>query len=285
MDMLNYMMARKTAGGGGGDITTQSLSVSANGQYVAPSGKAYTPVNVNVQPTLQSKTATANGTVTPDQGYDGLSSVSVNVTPSLSALSVTSNGTYTPSGYDGYSQVTVDVQGGGGDHDAEDGIIQGTISGTYVNSRLSMIRVEAFINCNKLSAVDIRPSNLVSVLNSAFKNCSRMKSVTLNTNYLGDQAFEACYALNTVSLNFGSSMVINTSAFKSCRSLLSLYLYGPSVALLTNSNAFSSTPIAGYTASTGGAYGSIYVPASLVSGYLERTNWAYFSDRFVAIDE
>jgi hypothetical protein len=39
----------------------------------------YNPVTVDVQPNLQSKTATENGTVTPDTGYDGLSSVVVNV--------------------------------------------------------------------------------------------------------------------------------------------------------------------------------------------------------------
>lgn len=34
--------------GGGGDITTQALTVTANGTYNAPLGKAYTPVTVNV---------------------------------------------------------------------------------------------------------------------------------------------------------------------------------------------------------------------------------------------
>ena len=72
-------IAKAAGGGGGGDITTQSLSVTANGQYTAPSGKAYTPVSVDVQPTLQQKTATENGVVTPDTGYDGLSQVTVNV--------------------------------------------------------------------------------------------------------------------------------------------------------------------------------------------------------------
>ena len=37
-----------TGGGGGGDITVESLSVTQNGTYTAPTGKAYSPVTVNV---------------------------------------------------------------------------------------------------------------------------------------------------------------------------------------------------------------------------------------------
>ena len=36
------------SGGGGGDITVESLPVTENGTYTAPSGKAYSPVTVNV---------------------------------------------------------------------------------------------------------------------------------------------------------------------------------------------------------------------------------------------
>mgnify|MGYP003295134341 CR=1 FL=1 len=70
----------KITGTASGGISVSPLNVSANGTYTAPSGQAYSPVTVNVptpSPRLQSKTATANGTVSPDAGYDGLSSVTV----------------------------------------------------------------------------------------------------------------------------------------------------------------------------------------------------------------
>ena len=74
----------------------------------------YASANVNVQPTLQTKTASANGDVEPDSGYDGLSKVTVNVQPNLQSKTATQNGTVTPdSGYDGLSSVVVEVEGGG----------------------------------------------------------------------------------------------------------------------------------------------------------------------------
>lgn len=41
-------IARNGGGGGGGDITVVSKSIGANGTYTAPSGKAYSPVTVDV---------------------------------------------------------------------------------------------------------------------------------------------------------------------------------------------------------------------------------------------
>lgn len=58
MDILSYILGLKTSGGGGGGIATETLRVTENGTYTAESGKAYTPVVVNV-PTLDTSDATA----------------------------------------------------------------------------------------------------------------------------------------------------------------------------------------------------------------------------------
>lgn len=103
-------------------LQNKSVSVTNNGtQYVNPDaqydGLQSVTLNVNVQPTLQSKTATSNGLVEPDSGYDGLSSVNVNVPSSAPNLqnktvSITDNGTEQvtcDSDYDGLDTVTIET--------------------------------------------------------------------------------------------------------------------------------------------------------------------------------
>lgn len=47
-DFLLGFGAGKAAGGGGGDVTVQEKNITSNGTYIAPAGKAFSPVHVNV---------------------------------------------------------------------------------------------------------------------------------------------------------------------------------------------------------------------------------------------
>lgn len=103
-----------TANGNGQDVTGYAaVDVSVPNSYTASDeGKV---VNNSALVAQTSATYTNNGT------YDTTlkNSVTVSVpsqTPVINPLSVTENGTYTaPTGVDGYSPVTVNVQGGGGE--------------------------------------------------------------------------------------------------------------------------------------------------------------------------
>ena len=70
--------------GGGSEPVIESLSITENGTYNAPSGvDGYNPIEVDVSPNLTSISITANGTYTPESPIEGYSAVVVNVPPSL----------------------------------------------------------------------------------------------------------------------------------------------------------------------------------------------------------
>lgn len=114
-DLLLYKgVTGDSGGGGGGEISTQSLNVSANGTYRAPTGKAYTPVNVNVPNTyaasdegkvvsngaLVSQTAheevTANGTIDTTLNNSVTVNVPTGSTPTgTKTINISANGTTT----------------------------------------------------------------------------------------------------------------------------------------------------------------------------------------------
>lgn len=78
MDYFDILLAKKLSGGGGGEITVEGLNVEENGTYTAPTGKAYSPVVVNLP--LDEKTITANGEyLASADDLKGYSKVTVNV--------------------------------------------------------------------------------------------------------------------------------------------------------------------------------------------------------------
>ena len=138
----------------------------------------------------------------------------------------------------------------------------------------------AFARCYSLTTVNFPVCT--SIRDDAFAYCSSLTTISFPAcTTIGDDAFAYCSSLTTV--NFPVCTSIGRSAFQKCYNLTSLYLTGSTICTLSNSNAFSSTPIGGYSASAG-KFGTIYVPASLLTAYQTATNWTYFSSRFSAIE-
>ena len=137
----------------------------------------------------------------------------------------------------------------------------------------------AFSRCYTLTTVSFPVCTTIG--NYAFYNCTSLATASFPVcTTISSNAFANCNALATA--NFPECTSIGSYAFEFCFNLKSLYLTGSSICTLSASNAFTSTPIGGYSTSAG-TYGSIYVPASLLTSYKTATNWTYFSSRFVGI--
>jgi hypothetical protein len=95
-------------------------------------------------------------------------------------------------------------------------------------------------------------------------------------------AFQGCSPLQTVYLSEIRS--IGAGAFASCHNLISLYILGSRVPTVGSSNAFSSTPIGGYSTSAG-RFGSVFVLPSMYSAFISADFWSTISSRIVSYVE
>ena len=278
IDLYNLVISAKLqkGGGGGGDIDVDSLTVTENGTYSASSGHAFDPVVVSV-PTGVFPSGTKDIASNGIYDVESFKSASVNVPQPSGTSSITANGIYDITNF---ASVDVNVSGGGGDHDAEDGIIQRTISGAYTNSRATKIGSFAFCGCGNLT--DANFPNVTTISSNAFIGCGRLSEVSFpNVKTISSNAFSGCYSLPTVS--FPSVSTIGNSAFYGCEKLMSLYFLASSVVSLTGTSTFINTPLAKSTYT--GSFGSIYVPASLVDSYKSATRWSTYADRITSYVE
>ena len=167
--------------------------------------------------------------------------------------------------------------------------------------KATTIANNAFAYCSSLTTASFPKATTIG--STAFAYCSSLTTASFpKATTIGSSAFNGCYSLTTAifpaattinssafaycsrltTVSFPKATTIGSTAFSKCYNLKSLYLIGSSLCKLSNSNAFSSTPIGGYSTSAK-TYGSIYVPASLLASYKAATNWTYFSSRFVGI--
>ena len=172
---------------------------------------------------------------------------------------------------------------------------------------LTMTSYGAFARCSKLSVIDA--PNIRGIENETFRSCSKLTSCSFpNATAVGENAFANCYLLQEITIpsvktlggncfsqcsalsgiQLPNCTVMGNAAFRSCHHLLSVDLTLTSRVVRLSQAAsytFSSTPITGYTASTGGVYGSVYVPASLYDAYISNASWSGIADRIVSVGE
>lgn len=205
--------------------------------------------------------------------------------------------------------IVVTATGGGGDTDIEDGIVKRSLSGAYVNDRVTSIGQFAFRGCTKVTSFRFPKAKSVatnaiygcsaltsidlpvctSIAENAFNGCSKLPSIVLPSLTSGDSyMFRYCYEMLTIDLPVIKK--IESQMFTDCRRLTAVILRSDTMCTLAATSAF--TNCYHFTGTKNGQYnpnglkdGYIYVPAALVDSYKAATNWSTYATQFRALED
>lgn len=190
----------------------------------------------------------------------------------------------------------------GGGASSEDALIARTLT-SYTNSTVEEIGPYAFYNYKTLVSVDFPNVKKFTGMNNfqacegletinfpkleqaaggnAFRNCTSLKRVVLPRLYYAGISFDGCKSLEFVDM--GSEVAIEEvkgvfGTVQNDEKLVTIILRYPKMITLSSVAKLSGTPIESGT-------GYIYVPSSLITDYMEATNWVTFSQQFRAIED
>lgn len=158
------------------------------------------------------------------------------------------------------------------------GMFESCVSLKIVDAPIATeIGLAAFMGCTSL--ITVNAPNVMTIRDQAFISCSMLQSLDFQfVTMISARAFMNCTSLSVVSLPNISS--IYGSAFASCRNLMSVYLLSTKFCSISNTT-FLSTPMT--TSSFTGAFGSIYVPSSMLLSYKKRAGFTAYSAHLVGI--
>lgn len=320
MNLYDGLIWNAIGGDSGGGLSVEELSVTSNGYYSAPSGTAYSPINVNVPATTPDTAAIVLARNVPSLsnytntdatvvGQYGFAYFNIG---SKTSQGITTYGTITLPNVTTVSAMAFLSVG------AEEVIMPSLANITgysaFISARirrasyplLTKVPSSAFAYCTSLSEVYLPSvssvggstfymchnnpfsvtfgSLLTDMGTGAFASCIYLsEAVFSNLKAIPQTAFSSCREMKMASFAVASS--VGNYAFYSCYNLLSLYLLSTSVTTLGGVSAFANTPISTRTDSTSGVHGSIFVRESLYSDYLVANNWSAYSDRIVSLTD
>ena len=259
-----------------------SFNITSDGTYNVTQ---YASVNVDTpdkkEEQTKSVTITSNGTqtVTPDSNKV-LSSVSITTNVPIpdgyiqptGELEITENGTYNVTNY---ASAEVNIESAGSDTTIEDALVTRSLSGAYVNNRVTSIGTEG-LRATQISSLHCE--NVTTVGGEAVRQCNYLVSVYLpKCTNLSGYSFGICPLLERVEL--GPMTNIRAYDFYNCPNLTTLIINNTTkVCTLANVNAFTSSGIASGT-------GYIYVPDDLVDSYKTATNWSTYANQIKGLSE
>ncbi len=309
LDDFEYLKIEEySAGGGGAEPILQSKSVAPTTsiQNIIPDsgydglssvsvGAVTSGIDSNIKATnIKSGVSILGVTGTLEEG----------ITPS-GTLNITTNGTHNVTNYASASvnvpsedltselntyenylttqETTIDdivlalqnKVAGSGSTDIEDGLVMRTLSGDYINNRITTIGTEAL---RSTQITGLHCEEVTSVGGEAIRQCNYLtyiylpKCVTLQGYSVG-----ICPLLERVELN--SIENIQAYSFYSCPKLTTLIIRTTTkVCSLANTNAFLSSGIENGT-------GFVYVPDDLVDDYKSATNWSTYANQIKGLSE
>lgn len=165
--------------------------------------------------------------------------------------------------------------GGGNDTTIEDAMVTRTLSGDYVNNRVTSIGSEGL---RATQITGLHCENVTTVGGEAVRQCNYLVNVYLpKCTNLSGYSFGICPLLERVEL--GAMTNIRAYDFYNCTNLTTLIINNTAtVCSLANVSAFTGTGIASGT-------GYIYVPDALVNSYKTATNWSTYAAQIKGISE
>lgn len=264
-------------------------------------------IQTGITPTgTKSVSITSNGTTTEDVTNYASVEIAVNVpssSPTLVTKNITENGTYNASSdnADGYSSVTVNVQGSGGytaddwaDRTKPSGVVtvpsdvtegSNNLYWQYLLARRINITKVNFpytgtvptgfcLGCSGMTEMDT--PNVTSCFGSSFSATGLVYAVMPKMkSFQGNSGFQDCKSLLGADFGGEAKMAQSRDGFygsytlNGCSNLKTLVLRGSEVWRMSNVNTFNGTPFA-----SGGTGGTLYVPEDLLSSYQSTGNWA-----------